>query len=118
MVIKSEGGVAVYIRNIGNVVDGHEIRRGAVTYGGQGEAVLGLGFMLMGENPRNVTERMKERMEQIRLTLPDDVEATTVYDRTELVDHVLRTVETNLLEGALLVIAVLFVFLGNFRGVP
>jgi cobalt-zinc-cadmium resistance protein CzcA len=115
VVVKSEGGVPVYIRDLGDVVDGHEIRRGAVTYGGRGEAVLGLGFMLMGENTREVTERMKARMEEIRPSLPDDVEVTTVYDRTELVDHVLQTVETNLVEGAILVIAVLFVFLGNLR---
>ncbi|UCE61936.1 MAG: efflux RND transporter permease subunit, partial [Phycisphaerales bacterium] len=85
VVIKSEDGVPVYVRSIGEVVDGHEIRRGAVTYGGQGEAVLGLGFMLMGENTREVTERMKNQMERIRPSLPDDVEVTEVYDRTELV---------------------------------
>jgi cobalt-zinc-cadmium resistance protein CzcA len=115
VVIKSEDGVPVYIRDLGSVVDGHEIRRGAVTYGGQGEAVLGLGFMLIGENTREVTDHMKARMEEIRPSLPEDVEVTTVYDRTELVDHVLHTVETNLVEGAILVIAVLFVFLGNLR---
>jgi len=115
VVIKSEDGVPVYIHQVGEVLDGYEIRRGAVTYAGQGEAVLGLGFMLMGENPRDVTERMKERMEIIKPSLPEDVEVTTVYDRTELVDHVLHTVETNLFEGALLVIVVLFVFLGNLR---
>ncbi|UCE61757.1 MAG: efflux RND transporter permease subunit, partial [Phycisphaerales bacterium] len=115
VVIKSEDGVPVYVQSIGEVVDGHEIRRGAVTYGAQGEAVLGLGFMLMGENTREVTERMKEQMERIRSSLPDDVEVTEVYDRTELVDHVLHTVETNLFEGAVLVIAVLFFFLGNLR---
>ncbi len=115
VVITSEDGVPVYVRDLGEVADGHEIRRGAVTYGGQGEAVLGLGFMLMGENTREVTEWMKERMEQIRPSLPEDVKVTTVYDRTELVDHVLHTVETNLFEGAVLVVAVLFVFLGSLR---
>jgi len=115
VVIKSEGGIPVYIHQIGHVIDGHEIRRGAVTYRGQGEAVLGLGFMLMGENPRDVTQRMKERMEAIKPSLPTGVEVTTVYDRTELVDHVLHTVKTNLFEGALLVVMVLFVFLGNLR---
>ena len=115
VVVKAEKGVPVYIHQIGDVVDGHEIRRGGVTYGGRGEAVLGLGFMLMGENPREVTERLKGRMDEICPSLPDDVEVTTVYDRTELVDHVLHTVTTNLLEGALLVVAVLFVFLGNLR---
>ncbi|GJM25622.1 MAG: resistance-nodulation-cell division divalent metal cation efflux transporter CzcA [Phycisphaerae bacterium] len=115
VVIKSEDGVPIFVRDLGEVVDGHEIRRGAVTYAGRGEAILGLGFMLMGENTRDVTERMKSRMEEIRPTLPDDVEVTEVYDRTALVDLVLGTVETNLLEGAILVVAVLFVFLGNFR---
>jgi len=115
VVIKSEDGVPVYIHQVGNVIDGYEIRRGAVTYGGAGEAVLGLGFMLMGENPRDVTERMKQRMEEIRPSLPKGVEVTEVYDRTALVDQVLHTVEVNLFEGALLVIAVLFVFLGNVR---
>ncbi len=115
VVVKSEDGVPIYIRNIGEVVDGHEIRRGAVTYEGHRETVLGLGFMLMGENTRDVTERMKLRMEEIRPTLPDDVEVTEVYDRTQLVDLVLSTVEINLLEGAILVVAVLFVFLGNLR---
>ncbi len=115
VVIKAKDGIPIYIHQIGEVIDGHEIRRGAVTYGGRGEAVLGLGFMLMGENPRDVTERMKERMEEIKPSLPEDVEVTTVYDRTELVDHVLDTVETNLLEGALLVVAVLLMFLGNLR---
>ena len=115
IVVAAGDGVPIYIRNVGEVIEGHEIRRGAVTYAGEGEAVLGLGFMLMGENPREVTERLKERMENIKQTLPKDVEVTTVYDRTELVDHVLATVRTNLFEGALLVVAVLFLFLGDFR---
>ena len=115
IVINAKDGVPLYVRDIGEVIDGHEIRRGAVTYGGKGEAVLGLGFMLMGENSREVTERLKERMQQVKKTLPPEVDVTTVYDRTELVDRVLHTVKTNLFEGALLVIVVLFVFLGNFR---
>ena len=115
VVITAEDGVPVYIRDVGQVVEGHEIRRGAVTYNGQGETVLGLGFMLMGENTREVTQRMKDRMSQILPSLPEDVEVITVYDRTELVDHVIKTVEENLLIGALFVIAVLFIFLGNLR---
>ncbi len=115
VVITARGGVPVYVRNVGQVVEGHEIRRGAVSYDGKGEAVLGLGFMLMGENTREVTQRMKERVEQIIPSLPKDVTVTTVYDRTALVDHVIRTVEENLLLGALLVVAVLFIFLGNLR---
>jgi len=115
VVITARDGVPVRIRDVGQVVDGHEIRRGAVTYDGQGEALLGLGFMLMGKNTRAVTQRMKDTMAQIVPALPDDVNVTTVYDRTELVDHVIKTVEENLLIGALLVIAVLFIFLGNLR---
>jgi cobalt-zinc-cadmium resistance protein CzcA len=115
VVIEAKDGQPMYVRDIGRVVEGHEIRRGAVTYGGKGDAVLGLGFMLMGESTRDVTQRLKGRMEHVRTTLPEGVELTAVYDRTELVDHVLRTVEVNLREGALLVVAVLFVFLGNVR---
>jgi len=116
IVIRAEDGVPTYVRDVANVIEGHEIPRGAVTYQGKGEAVLGLGFMLMGENSHEVTSRLKAQMEEIRPTLPEDVEVIVVYDRTELVDHVLETVRLNLFEGALLVIAVLFVFLGNLRG--
>ena len=115
VVITADDGVPVYIRDVGRVVEGHEIRRGAVTYNGQDETVLGLGFMLMGENTREVTQRMKDRMAQILPSLPDDVQVTTVYDRTELVDHVIKTVKENLFVGALLVTAILFIFLGNLR---
>ena len=115
VVVKTHDGVPVHVRDLGAVEEGHEIRRGAVTYHGRGEAVLGLGFMLKGENSREVTQRLKDRMEVIKPTLPEDTQVVTVYDRTELVDHVLRTVRTNLYEGALLVIAVLFAFLGNLR---
>jgi len=115
VVITARDGVPIYVRDVGGVIEGYEIRRGAVTYGGRGDAVLGLGFMLMGENTRDVTQRLKERMNDVRSSLPEDVELTEAYDRTELVDHVLKTVEKNLWEGALLVIAVLFVFLGNLR---
>ena len=105
----------IRIRDIGEVREGHEIRRGAATANGKGEVVLGLGFMLMGENSHEVTSRLRERMAEIQETLPEGVEVTPVYERTELVDQVLETVKENLLEGALLVIAVLFVFLGNLR---
>ncbi len=115
IVVTARDGLPIYVRDLGDLVDGHEVRRGAVTYGGSGEAVLGLGFMLMGENSRDVTERLKTRMEQVRMSLPPDVEVRTVYDRTDLVDHVLNTVRTNLFEGAILVVVVLFLFLGNFR---
>lgn len=115
IVIKATDGVPVRIRDVANVEIGHEIRRGAVTADGKGEVVLGLGFMLMGENSHEVTYALKAKMEEIKASLPPGVEVVTVYDRTELVDLVIETVQKNLFEGGLLVIAVLFVFLGNLR---
>ncbi|RCS42039.1 AcrB/AcrD/AcrF family protein [Bremerella cremea] len=115
IVIKAKDGVPIRVGDIGEVQIGHEIRRGTVTADGQGEAVLGLGFMLMGENSHEVTWALKNKLEQIRSTLPVGVTIKTVYDRTELVDHVIHTVQKNLFEGGLLVVAVLFVFLGNLR---
>lgn len=114
-VIAAHEGVPVLVGDVARVVEGREIRRGAVTTGGRGEAVLGLGFMLMGENSHDVTRRLRARLEEIRRTLPRGTDVTPVYERTLLVDRVLRTVRTNLLEGAILVVAVLFVFLGNLR---
>ena len=115
IVIIAHDGVPVRIGDIGEVQEGHEIRRGAATAAGKGEVVLGLGFMLMGENSHEVTNRLRERMAEIAATLPAGVEVLPVYERTRLVDQVLETVRENLLEGAILVIAVLFVFLGNLR---
>ncbi len=114
-VVAARDGVPIRVGDVAEVVVGHEIRRGAVTANGQGEVVLGLGFMLMGENSHEVTWRLKDRLEEVKETLPPDVEVKTVYDRTELVDHVIDTVRKNLLEGGLLVVAVLFMFLGNLR---
>jgi len=115
IVVASDGGIPTRVGDLARVVEGRAIRRGAVTADGDGEVVLGLGFMLMGENSHDVTRRLKLRLDEVKKTLPAGVQAETVYDRTDLVDHVLRTVETNLFEGALLVIAVLFTFLGNWR---
>jgi len=115
IVITAHAGVAVRIRDVADVEIGHEIRRGAVTADGRGEVVLGLAFLLMGENSHEVTNALKTRMKEIQAALPEGVEVKPVYERTDLVDHVIETVKTNLLEGALLVVAVLFVFLGNLR---
>ncbi|HBL45298.1 MAG TPA: CusA/CzcA family heavy metal efflux RND transporter, partial [Planctomycetaceae bacterium] len=115
VVITSRDGVPIRVKDVADVQIGHEIRRGTVTANGRGEAVLGLGFMLMGENSHEVTHALKTRLEEIRETLPAGVEIQTVYDRTELVDHVIDTVQKNLFEGGLLVVAVLFIFLGNLR---
>jgi len=115
IVITAVDGAPIYVRDVARVELGHEIRRGAVTAEGRGEAVLGLVFMLMGENSRDLTRRLEERLEEVKQNLPGDVQLQPVYSRTKLVDQVLHTVRNNLMEGALLVIAVLFVFLGNLR---
>jgi len=115
IVITAIDSVPVRIRDVATVQTGHEIRRGAVTASGRGEAVLGLGFMLMGENSHEVTWALKEKLAEIKKSLPAGVTIHTVYDRTELIDHVIHTVQKNLFEGGLLVIAVLFIFLGNLR---
>ncbi len=115
IVVSARRGVPVRIGDLGEVALGHEVRRGAVSAGGRGEAVLGLGFMLSGENSHTVTTDLEKRLEEIRKTLPPGVEIQTVYDRTELVDHVLDTVRKNLFEGGLLVVAILFLFLGQVR---
>jgi cobalt-zinc-cadmium resistance protein CzcA len=115
IVIKAKDGVPIRVRDVAKVQIGYEIRRGAVTADGQGEVVYGLGFMLMGENSHAVTNRLKEKMEEIKSSLPPGVEVVPVYDRTELVDHVIETVQKNLFEGGLLVVTILFIFLGNLR---
>ncbi|MBA4032894.1 MAG: CusA/CzcA family heavy metal efflux RND transporter, partial [Planctomyces sp.] len=115
IVIAAQDGVPIRVADVGEVVIGHEIRRGAVTANGQGEVVLGLGFMLMGENSHQVTWAMKEKLKSLEASLPPNVQVKPVYDRTHLVDFVIDTVRKNLFEGGLLVIAVLFAFLGNLR---
>ena len=115
IVITAKDGVPIRVGDIAEVTIGSEIRRGAVTADGKGEVVMGLGFMLMGENTHEVTWAMKNRLDDIKAVLPANVNVETVYDRTELVDHVINTVKKNLFEGGLLVVAVLFAFLGNLR---
>jgi heavy metal efflux system protein len=115
IVVSSKHGVPIRVSDVADITIGSEIRRGAVTADGKGEVVMGLGFMLMGENTHEVTWALKDRLEQIKATLPANVQVETVYDRTELVGHVINTVKNNLFEGGLLVIAVLFAFLGNLR---
>ncbi len=115
IVVAAHHGVPIHISDVARVELGHEIRLGAATAEGKGEAVLGLGFMLMGENSREITRRLEARLAEVKASLPKEVSLTPVYSRTKLVDQVLLTVRNNLLEGALLVIAILFVFLGSFR---
>ena len=109
-------GVPVFVRDVGEVVTGATVRQGAVTADGQGEIVVGIAMMLKGENSRTVAQRVKERIEQIRKTLPEGVELIPFYDRTELVDRSIGTVVKNLVEGAILVMLVLVLLLGNWRG--
>ena len=116
IVIKAFQGAPVRIIDVvDEVVIGAEIRRGAVTAQGKGEAVLGLAFMLMGENGKTVTENLKVQLENVKKSLPDDIEVQVVYDRTELTSEVIKTVKHNLIAGAILVVLVLFVLLGNLR---
>ncbi len=115
IVVAARDGVPILVRDVAEVREDHGIRRGAVTANANGEVVLGLGFMLMGENSREVTRRLEARLADVQRNLPDGVTVEAVYTRTKLVDQVLHTVRDNLLEGALLVVAVLFAFLGNLR---
>ena len=115
VVISARQGVPIRVRDVAEVLIGHEIRRGAVTLDGKGEVVLGLGFMLMGENSHEVASALEKKLGEVRKVLPPGTRVETVYQRTEVVDEVLDTVRRNLFEAGLLVIAVLFLFLGNFR---
>ncbi|MEY8689264.1 MAG: CusA/CzcA family heavy metal efflux RND transporter [Leptothrix sp. (in: b-proteobacteria)] len=114
IILGTAQGQPIRVRDVAAVELGRELRTGAATENGQ-EVVLGTVFMLMGENSRKVSRAVDQQMAAINKTLPPGVKAVTVYDRTTLVDKAIRTVQKNLVEGALLVIAVLFGFLGNFR---
>ena len=109
-------GVPVYVRDVGEVVAGATVRQGAVTADGEGEIVAGIAMMLKGANSRTVVEQIKERIAQIEKSLPPGVQLIPFYDRAELVDRTIWTVVKNLVEGALLVIIVLILLLGNWRG--
>ena len=114
IVISSADGTPIRVRNVAEVEIGRELRTGAATENGR-EVVLGTVFMLIGENSRSVSQAVASRLEQINRSLPAGVVAVTVYDRTDLVEKAIATVKKNLIEGALLVVAVLFLFLGNIR---
>jgi heavy metal efflux system protein len=107
-------GSAVYIKDVANIENGQGLRTGAATQNGR-EVVMSTVFMLIGENSRTVAHAVGEKLKEINATLPQGIVATAVYDRTKLVDQTLRTVQINLVEGAILVIVVLFALLGNFR---
>ncbi|WP_395609270.1 CusA/CzcA family heavy metal efflux RND transporter [Pseudomonas sp. B22129] len=114
IVITTSDGTPIRVRNVAQVEIGRELRTGAATENGR-EVVLGTVFMLIGENSRTVSQAVAKKLEEINRSLPEGVVAITVYDRTNLVEKAIATVKKNLFEGALLVVAVLFLFLGNIR---
>lgn len=115
MVILAKEGVPIRICDVGEVTIGHELRRGAVSAKGKGEAVLGIGFILMGENSYAVTDRIRTAFETLGEIMPEGVSAVKLYDRTVLVNRVIETVRKNLLEGGYLVVVILYLFIGNLR---
>lgn len=114
IILGNRQGVPIRVKDVADVIIGKELRNGAATQNGE-EVILGTAHMLIGENSRAVSRAVAEKLTEINRTLPEGVAATTVYDRTSLVDKSIRTVATNLFEGATLVIVVLFLFLGNLR---
>ena len=114
VIVSNRSGVPIRIKDVAQVYIGKELRTGAATENGK-EVVLGTVFMLIGENSRVVSQAVSKKLEEINRNLPDGVVAQTVYDRTVLVDKAINTVKKNLIEGAILVIAILFLFLGNIR---
>ncbi|WP_334180517.1 CusA/CzcA family heavy metal efflux RND transporter [Pseudoxanthomonas sp.] len=114
IVLDRRDGVPIRVRDVAQVGEGPELRTGAATLDGQ-EVVLGTTFMLIGANSREVSQAVAARLEEASRSLPDGVRAEPVYDRTSLVDRTIRTVAKNLVEGAILVIVVLFLLLGNIR---
>ncbi len=113
--VKTDGIVPVFIKDVAEVRFGSAVRYGALTYNGEVDAVGGVVMMLKGENSNEVVKRIKEKLPTIQKSLPDDVVIEAYLDRTDLVDRAIGTVEKNLIEGALIVIFVLVLFLGNLR---
>ncbi len=114
VVVGRFGNVPVTIKDVAEVAIGKELRTGAATRDGH-ETVMGTAMMLIGENPQVVAQDLAQKLEEIKLSLPKGIEVEAVYNRTSLVDKTIATVQKNLLEGALLVIVVLFLLLGNIR---
>ncbi|MDF9895047.1 UNVERIFIED_ORG: cobalt-zinc-cadmium resistance protein CzcA [Pseudomonas vranovensis] len=114
IVLANVDGTPIRVRNVAEVGIGRELRSGAATENGR-EVVLGTVFMLIGENSRTVSRAVAQKLVEINRSLPEGVSAVTVYDRTNLVDKAIATVKKNLIEGAILVIVILFLFLGNIR---
>jgi cobalt-zinc-cadmium resistance protein CzcA len=115
IVVSAEGGTPIYVRSIGQVRRGSQLRQGTATKDGRGETVLGVVMMLKGENSRQVSTRVIERLTQLGKALPPGVRIDPFYDRRQLVDQTIRTAATNLAEGGIIVVAVLFLFLLQVR---
>jgi len=115
IVLKAHEGAPVFLRDVADVVIGAEPRQGAVTRDGKGEVVAGMVIMRKGENSRDVVERTKEAIARVQGSLPEEVRLSVFYDRTGLIQACIRTVMDALLEGGLLVILVLFLFLAELR---
>ncbi|HKS63341.1 MAG TPA: CusA/CzcA family heavy metal efflux RND transporter [Xanthobacteraceae bacterium] len=115
IVVASHAGTPVYVRDVARVTLGAQVRQGAATRDGNGETVMGMAMLLKGENSRTVTEDVKARLQEIQKSLPPGIVIKPFYDRTELVGKTIRTAATNLVEGGLLVIVVLFLFLLQIR---
>jgi heavy metal efflux system protein len=115
IVLKAADGAPVYLRDVADIAIGAEPRQGAVTRDGRGEVVAGMIIMLKGENAKQVVGRVRDAIGRIRGTLPDDVSLNVFYDRTSLIEACVKTVVDALLEGGVLVVVVLFLFLAELR---
>lgn len=114
ILVTGSSGVPLQLKDVATISEGKELRSGAATQNGR-EVVMSTVFMLIGENSRAVAKAVAEKLEEIKSSIPLGITVTAVYDRTSLVEKALQTVQKNLVEGALLVIVILFLFLGNIR---
>ncbi|EPF6512516.1 efflux RND transporter permease subunit [Acinetobacter baumannii] len=112
--VATKNGLPIRVADVASVSIGHDLRTGGATYNGQ-ESVLGIAMMMMGENSKTIAKAIDDKVQEIQRSLPQGVVIETVYDRSSLVDKAIKTVAKNLIEGAILVIVILFIFLGNFR---
>ena len=112
--IANKDGFPVRVADVATVAIGHDLRTGAATYNGE-ETVLGIAMMMMGENSRAVAKAVDAKLKTMQQSLPKGIVLETVYDRTDLVEKAIQTVQKNLIEGAILVIVILLLFLGNLR---
>ncbi|WP_415871456.1 efflux RND transporter permease subunit [Acinetobacter pittii] len=112
--VATKNGLPIRVADVASVSISHDLRTGGATYNGQ-ETVLGIAMMMMGENSKTIAKAIDDKVQEIQRSLPQGVVIETVYDRSSLVDKAIKTVAKNLIEGAILVIVILFIFLGNFR---